>query len=115
MTVGDGWVWHATEADRERLTRHEVRELEGLLSLGAYDLHQAIELWADEADARGWPMLYGRASGYEQFRERLNRDRQAMDSHRGASGALAVAWRRRYPEWRAGMTAQELDQWEATL
>lgn len=113
VTVGDGWVWHTDEAERDTLTRYEVRELEPLLSL--YELHDALAIWANEADVRGWPLLWRSPSGYTEFLARLARDRQAMDSHRGASGDLAREWRRRNPEWFAGMDAATYDAWEATL
>ncbi len=57
MTTGHGWVWHTTEAERDHLVSHERRELETLH--GLYEWHEALAIWTNEADARGWPMLWG--------------------------------------------------------
>jgi hypothetical protein len=102
-----------SEQERYRPVRAEIDALQRMIDAGD-DLHDALRVWCDEADAAGWTQLYATVNeqGYASFCRSLALYRERAQHERGANDAFARAWRAAHREWRPDMTPDDLDRWE---
>jgi hypothetical protein len=113
--------WSGQPPDWNACVLREREALPAFLdAVTAADAMGAVERWADEPDALGWPMPHGfsdrsQPTGAALFRQQMAHTRKLADSHRRQDRPGAIAWRRDHPEWRDRMDDAEVLPFELAV